>query len=98
MSPVDVTDVNLQKLPELPAILKALPNWIWWRLEQNKDDGYTKVPYVAGNWNRHASSANPSSWTNFDEAIQRIELSSTRGIGFVIGGLAAEKKIVAFDF
>ena len=97
MNPANVLDVNQLKLPEVPATLKSLTNWIWWRLEQNKDGGYTKVPYVAGNWNRHASSTDASTWTSFDEAIQGIELSSAGGIGFVVGGLAAEKKIVAFD-
>src|SRR5690242_12616156 len=84
-------------LGDVPTLLKELPNWVWWRLEQNKDDVHTKVPYVAGNWNRHASSTDPSTWSSFDEAIKGIDLSSTQGIGFVVGGLAAEKKILAFD-
>lgn len=76
----------------VPPVLKSLPNWIWWRREND-----TKVPYVAGNWNRHASSTDSSTWTTFENAIKDAVLSGSQGIGFAIHGAATEKKIVGFD-
>lgn len=97
MNPANILDLNQPILSEVPALLKSLPNWIWWRLEKSKDGADTKVPYVAGNWNRHASSTDPSTWTTFDEAVKGAVLSSAQGIGFVIHGISVEKKIVGFD-
>jgi putative DNA primase/helicase len=91
-----MADVSTTLL-NVPTLLKDLPNWIWWRLEKNKDGAETKVPYVAGSWNRHASSTDPSTWTTFEGAVDGAVLSSTQGIGFVIHGAAADKKIVGFD-
>jgi putative DNA primase/helicase len=79
-------------LASVPELLKSLPNWIWWRREND-----TKVPYVVGNWSRHASSTDPSTWTTFANAVHNMTLSKTEGVGFVIHGAAQEKKIVGFD-
>ena len=81
-------------LEYVPEELKALPNWVQWKLE-TKDGRQTKIPFIAGT-DRHASSTNPSTWTTFD-VVKDATISSTQGIGFVLGGQAVTEKIIGVD-
>lgn len=88
-------NVAASALPEFPALLKQIPNWIQWKLE-DINGRPSKVPYVAGT-NRHASSTDCSTWTDFQTAINGVTPSETSGVGFVIHGVATEQQIVGFD-
>lgn len=82
--------------PKLPAILKQIPNWIQWKLEE-RDGKQTKVPYVVGT-NRTAATNNPSDWHGFKTAIANVStINASEGLGFVINGKAAELGLVGFD-
>lgn len=62
----------------VPNELKAMPNWVLWRLENDAKGKPTKVPYqVDGS---KAASDNPSTWKPFD-AVKHSEK-----IGFVFNG------------
>lgn len=75
--------------PEIPADLKAIPNWVLWRVESRpakdgKPQKSTKVPYNARTGGGAVSTA-PSTWAPYNVALdaftsQRIESS---GVGFV---------------
>jgi putative DNA primase/helicase len=67
----------------IPAELKALPQWVVWRYELNADGtDWTKVPYVAGT-RRKASHAKAETWATFEEALAASEAGDCDGIGFV---------------
>jgi len=77
------------------AELKAIPNWVTWKLEV-RDGKATKPPFIAGT-NTYASSTDSSTWTTFESANTSIKANGAQGIGFVLGGKAVEKKIVGID-
>jgi len=80
-------------LLEVPDILKSLPNWVSWKLVNG-----SKVPFVCGtSGTRHASSTDPSTWTTFEKAAENAIISSTEGVGFVIGGEAITQQLTGFD-
>lgn len=69
----------MSALSNVPAELRALPQWVCWRLEE-RDGKLTKVPYRADGAGR-ASSTDPATWTTFAEACAAVE--GTDGLGFV---------------
>jgi hypothetical protein len=71
---------------QIPKELRALPNWVVWRLEKRankcgvvKD---TKVPYNART-GRMAKSNDPVTWSEFDVAVAALERGYD-GIGFCL--------------
>jgi len=72
----------------IPEELRALPQWLVWRLEKQKDKNgkinWTKVPYVPGTSHK-ASSIEPDDWVAFDVAYDAYvrRLRGVDGIGFV---------------
>jgi hypothetical protein len=79
-------------LQSVPDILKAMPNWVSWKLV----DG-TKPPFICGtDFTRHASSTDSSTWSTFDKVAESVT-SDTEGVGFVLGGEAIAQQILGFD-
>jgi hypothetical protein len=80
-----------------PAIVKrlvALPNWVNWRWELNKEgDAWTKVPYKPRNLKYKASTNDRWTWATHTEAVANVEAGKADGIGFVL----VETNICAFD-
>jgi hypothetical protein len=71
-------------MPDVPASLKELRQWLRWKLEPNKDGDLTKVPYqVNGD---KASSTNPNTWTDYQTAVSGVIITNTQGVGFVVDG------------
>lgn len=54
-----------------PETLKDLPIWTLWKLEHDKNDRPTKVPYSV-KYDGHASSTNPNTWGTFNEAENKL--------------------------
>lgn len=54
-----------------PETLKSLPIWALWRLERDKKDRLTKVPY-SPHYNGRASSTKPKTWGTFNQAIHTM--------------------------
>lgn len=66
----------------IPETLRALPQWVVWRLEMRAGKPEpTKIPYNART-GRAASSINPRTWATFEEAAQAYALGRWDGIGF----------------
>lgn len=78
----------------IPNTLKALPNWVLWKLEE-RDGRLTKVPYSAL-YNGKASSTNSSTWYSFDVAQSAYTKNPLNfsGLGFV---LSKENHIIFTD-
>lgn len=66
----------------IPASLKALPQWVCWRL-MDVNGRTTKVPF-APKGGFKASSTNPEHWTSFEEAMAVYRQGNYSGIGFVL--------------
>ncbi len=66
----------------IPAELKALPQWLGWKLELI-DGRNTKVPYQAKYPRRKASTTKPATWATFDKALAAYKRGEFDGIGFV---------------
>jgi hypothetical protein len=52
------------QIMNIPHQLKALPQWVLWRIETRNGDGPTKVPYTAFN-GRKAKPNDPKTWAKF---------------------------------
>ena len=61
--------------------IRDLRQWLCWRTEE-RDGKPTKVPYAPHTGER-ASSTNPESWTNYEEAARARNEHGYHGIGFV---------------
>ncbi|MFC6747117.1 hypothetical protein ACFQFG_22830 [Methylobacterium persicinum] len=72
-------------LPDIPAIqrLKSRRQWVCWRYEDRGGPKPTKVPYQPSTGFK-ASTANPSNWGTYDQAVARAERNRFDGIGFVL--------------
>ena len=66
----------------IPAALRALPNWVCWRIEKAADGRKTKRPYnvASGKW---ARTDDPATWTSFDKAADAYQRGGYDGIGLV---------------
>jgi hypothetical protein len=71
---------------EIPEELRELPHWVVWRLEKRANKSgvvkETKVPYNARS-KKHAKSNNPTTWSDFSEAVAALELGYS-GLGFCL--------------
>lgn len=66
----------------IPTELRALNQWVIWRVEQTATGKPTKVPY-SPNTGRFASVTNPADWSSFFTAQAALAASGYSGIGFV---------------
>ena len=55
-----------------PETLKRFPIWTLWRLETDKNNRPTKVPY-SPLYDGRASSTNPNTWGTFDQAVDKMK-------------------------
>ena len=70
-------------LAAIPAELREVDRWVTWRSE-DRGGKATKVPYVAGNPTRHASSTDAETWGSFDEARASYAVGHFDGVGFTL--------------
>jgi hypothetical protein len=77
--PVSTTS-NLQ-LENIPAELKAVPQWVVWRYER-AGAKWTKIPFDAKT-GRKASATNPKTWSTLEAAVSAAQQNRLDGIGFV---------------
>jgi len=71
---------NLYNFNDIPAELKALPQWILWRSEK-KSGRYTKVPCQVNG--EMAQANNRRTWSTFATAVKFYLEGNYDGIGFV---------------
>ena len=67
----------------IPAPLKALRQWVVWRVETTETGRDTKIPYNPLTFIA-ASSTDPSTWVSFAEAVAGYQRGGWNGIGFVL--------------
>lgn len=81
--------VLVDQLPDVPAFLKNIPNWIRWKLE-TVNGKPTKVPYRVDG--RKAAATRSEDWTDYQTAVTGAVINQEQGVGFVVNG-----GIVGFD-
>lgn len=75
--------MSLELYGNIPAELRALPQWVCWRYEV-VNSGQTKVPYSADGRFK-ASINNPASWGTFNDVVATVDRDRTMsGIGLVL--------------
>lgn len=88
-SPNKPTKPNHQ-LDNIPTYLKALDQWMPYRLEPKSDgSGYSKVPVNYKSNFRNADKTDQSLWLSFDQALELLESETNdrfHGIGFCPNG------------
>jgi putative DNA primase/helicase len=73
------------KLCAIPASLKALPNWVSWKLEVTDKGKATKVPYIPDSSNK-AASDDPSTWRTFANAVESLNVDHGLGLMLPLSG------------
>jgi len=68
-------------LGNIPEEMRQYRHWLVWKCEE-RDDGPTKVPYIAGGVGK-ASSTDSRTWRTFEEAARALGTGRYSGIGFV---------------
>lgn len=70
-------------LDNIPAELRALPNWVLWRHEE-RNGNKTKVPYTTSG--RHASVNDSNTWNTYERVSAILRTGICDGIGFCFTG------------
>lgn len=77
----------------IPAELKTLPQWLYWRLQPRKDKP-AKIPYDANRAGQPAATNDPATWASYDQAAT-IAGRLGVGVGFVF---SADDSYTGIDF
>ena len=85
---------ELAKLPRALAPVIERPQWAVWRWTQKLDGKWQKPPYQARDPRRHASSTDPSTWSDYSTALAAVQAGHADGITYV---LTADDPFAAID-
>jgi AAA domain len=77
---------NLAKLPKALAPLIARPQWAVWRWTQKPDGRWQKPPFQALQPDRHASTSDPSTWTDYTTALATVQAGRADGLSYILTG------------
>jgi hypothetical protein len=75
---------DLAKLPRALAPLVERPQWGIWRWTQLPNGGWQKPPYIAAQPNRHVSTSDPNTWTNYATALAAVQAGYGDGISYIL--------------
>src|SRR6516164_9348849 len=75
---------NLAKLPKALAPLIERPQWRVWRWMQKPDGSWQKPPFMATQPNRHASTNNPDTWTDYPTALAAVQAGHADGLSYIL--------------
>ena len=71
---------DLAKLPRALAPLIERPQWAVWRWTQKPDRSWQKPPFMATQPERHASTTDPSTWSDYATALTTVQAKLADGI------------------
>jgi hypothetical protein len=75
---------NLAKLPKALLPLIERPQWCVWRWTQKPDGSWQKPPFMALQPERHASTTNPDTWTDYSTALATAQAGQADGITYIL--------------
>src|SRR5262249_9760081 len=75
---------NLAKLP--PALLPLIERkqWCVWRWTQKPDGSWQKPPFIALQPDRHASTSDPNTWTDYSTALATVQAEQADGLSYIL--------------
>jgi hypothetical protein len=85
---------DLAKLPRALAPLLERKHWCIWRWTKKPDGSWQKPPYVAMQPNRHASTSDSTTWTDYGTALAAMQAGHAEGLTYV---LTADDPFAAID-
>ena len=71
---------DLTKLPRALAPLVERPQWAVWRWTQQPNGRWQKPPYQALDPQRHASTKDPDTWSDYATALATVQAGKADGI------------------
>jgi hypothetical protein len=77
---------NLAKLPPALAPLIERPQWAVWRWTQLPNGKWQKPPFQARQPDRHASTTDPSTWSDYSTALATVQAGHADGISYILTG------------
>jgi hypothetical protein len=75
---------NLAKLPQALAPLIERPQWCIWNWIQSPNGKWQKPPFMATQPQRHASTSDPSTWTDYTTALAAVQAGYANGISYIL--------------
>ncbi len=80
----------------IPESLKALNNWVCWKLEE-RNGKKTKIPYQTNG--RTAKTNTPETWCSYEQAIHSYwnEHNNFNGIGFIVKATINGEQLIGID-
>ena len=75
---------DLTKLPRALAPLIERPQWAVWRWTQKSDGNWQKPPFQALQPQRHASTKDPSTWSDYTTALAAVQAGNADGISYIL--------------
>jgi hypothetical protein len=85
---------NLAKLSRALALLIERPQWAIWRWTQKPDGIWQKPPFMAIQPERHASTKDPATWSDYNTALAAVRAGHADGITYI---LTVEDPFAAID-
>ena len=75
---------DLAKLPPALAPLIERPQWAVWRWTQSENGRWQKPPFMAMQPERHASTRDASTWSDYATALDVLRNGKADGISYVL--------------
>jgi Family of unknown function (DUF5906) len=75
---------DLAKLPRCLEPLVVRPQWAVWRWVPKADGGWTKPPFMAVRPDRHVSTTDPGTWSDYATALAAVQAGQADGISYVL--------------
>ena len=75
---------DLAKLPRALAPLIERPQWAVWRWTQQPNGSWQKPPFMATQPDRHASTKDPSTWSDYATALATVQAGHADGISYIL--------------
>jgi hypothetical protein len=75
---------DLAKLPRALTLLIERPQWAVWRWTRQANGRWQKPPFQARDPQRHASTKDPGTWSDYATAVAVVQAGDADGISFVL--------------
>src|SRR6478609_170141 len=75
---------DLARLPRALAPLQERPQWAVWRWTQKPNGSWQKPPYQAHDPQRHASTKDSSTWSDYATALAAVQAGHADGISYIL--------------
>src|SRR5262245_10730410 len=75
---------NLVKLPMALVPLIERPHWCVWKWTQKPDGKWQKPPFMATQPDRHASTNDADTWTDYPTALAAVQAGHADGLSYIL--------------